>query len=164
MLNAASLAQLGAADKTLGKDDLAWSLWDEFSAAYGWDPVVSRDVAVHFPDLLSSRLGLFTLYVYPLVRGRGRPDAHPRSVFNNYPGAICRIPKRDYKLPVPVVFQLTRSLMRAALKVPAGLTLAQRTQCARVGPPPAAAPVSRVLSNHATVPPISTTPVSPCVL
>ena len=101
MLNAASLAQLGAADKTLGKDDLAWSLWDEFSAAYGWDPVVSRDVAVHFPDLLSSRLGLFTLYVYPLVRGRGRPDAHPLSVFNNYPGAICRIPKRDYKLPVP---------------------------------------------------------------
>ena len=95
--NAASLAQLGAADKTLSKDDLAWSFWEEFSAAYGWDPIVPRDLAVHFPDLLASRLGLFTLYAYPLIKGRGRPDAHPRSVFNNYPGAICRILKRDYK-------------------------------------------------------------------
>ena len=95
------MAQLGAAEGTLSKDDLAWSYWDDFSAAYGWDPIIPREVAVHTPDLLSSRLGLFLLYVYPLLRGRGRADAHPRSVLNNYPGAICRILKRDYKLPVP---------------------------------------------------------------
>jgi THO complex subunit 2 len=67
----------------------------------------------------------------------------------------------DYKLPVPIVFQLTRPLMRAALKVPVDLTLARRTRRARVGPSPAAAPVYRVLSNHATVLPIFTTPSLP---
>lgn len=99
--NASDMAQLGAADLTLVKDDLAWEHWVAFCAAYGWDPVVLRHTAVAFPDLLASRLGLFLLWVYPRIRGRGRADAHPRSVLNNYPGAIARILSRDHKIPVP---------------------------------------------------------------
>ena len=99
--HAAALAQLGAAATTLNKDDLAWEKWREFSGVYGFDPVVSRHMAVQCPDLLSSRLGLFYLWVYPRVAGRGHADAHPRSVLNNYPGAVARVLKRDHKLPVP---------------------------------------------------------------
>jgi len=95
------MTQLGAAEGTLSKDDRAWTFWEEFSVAYGWDPVVSRQLAVDFPDLLSSRLGLFLLWVYPKIKGKRLPDANPRSVLNSYPGAICRVLKRDYKLPVP---------------------------------------------------------------
>ena len=101
LANSTAVAQLGASDGTLTKDDLAWSYWDEFSHAYGWDPVVSRTLAISFPDLLASRLGLFLLWVYPKIKGRRLPDANPRSVLTAYPGAICRILKRDHKLPVP---------------------------------------------------------------
>ena len=52
--HAAALTQLGAAEKTLEKDDLAWERWREFSEVYGFDPVVSREVAVNCPDLLAS--------------------------------------------------------------------------------------------------------------
>ncbi|KAL3913062.1 MAG: hypothetical protein SGPRY_008117 [Prymnesium sp.] len=101
LLHAIQFSQLGAAQGTLLKDDLAWAKWKEFSNCYGFDAVVSRQQAITQPDLLSSRLGLFLLWVYPQVNGRGRHDAHPRSVLNNYPGAIARILKRDFKLPAP---------------------------------------------------------------
>ena len=102
-LNRASeFAELGAGVRTLEKDDHAYDLWVVFCAAYGWDPVITRMEAVSSPDLLARRLGLFLLWVYPRVRGRGgRVDAKPRSVLNNYPGAIARILQRDFKLPVP---------------------------------------------------------------
>lgn len=95
------LSQFGAAEGTLAKDDRAWDQWTIFSEVYGFDPVVSREIAVQHSDLLASRLGLFLLWVYPRIKGKGRADAHPRSVLNNYPVAIVRILKRDHKLPVP---------------------------------------------------------------
>ena len=46
-------------------------------------------------------LGLFSVWVYPQIEGRQRADAKPRVVLNNYSGAVARIFKRDYKLPMP---------------------------------------------------------------
>lgn len=63
--------------------------------------MVSRAEATQQPDLLSSRLGLFLLLVQPRIRGKGRADAHPRSVLNSYPGAIARVLRRDHKLLTP---------------------------------------------------------------
>jgi len=51
-------------------------MWEEFNLAYGWDHIISRQLAVAFPDLLASRLGLFTLWVYPKIKGRRLPDAN----------------------------------------------------------------------------------------
>ena len=55
------------------------------------------------PDVLAARLGLFTLWVYPQIRGRltSGGAAKPSSVFTSYPGAISRVLKRDFLLPVP---------------------------------------------------------------
>ena len=129
LMNSSNMAQLGAADATLSKDDLAWDLWEKFSAAYGWDPVISRQIAVNFPDLLASRLGLFTLWVYPKIQGRRLPDANPRSVLTNYPGAICRILRRDFKLPVPraATYEAeTKGLLRGYKRIYGVLALAPK--------------------------------------
>jgi len=129
LLNASAMTQLGAAEGTLSKDDRAWTFWEEFSVAYGWDPVVSRQLAVDFPDLLSSRLGLFLLWVYPKIKGKRLPDANPRSVLNSYPGAICRVLKRDYKLPVPKAATYeaeAKGLLRGYKRVYGVLALAPR--------------------------------------
>ena len=101
LLHAADMAQLGAAERSLEKDDLAWSFWRAFSACYGFDPIVSRELAVNRPDELSMRLGMFTLWVYPQIKGRGHDDAKPRTALNNYAGAVVRVLKRDHRLPVP---------------------------------------------------------------
>lgn len=101
LAHSSSLAQFGAAETTLKQDDCAWAHWREFSDVYGFDPVVSRNEAVQQPDLLSSRLGLFLLRVYPRIRGKGRADAHPRYVLNSYPGAVARVLRLDHKLPTP---------------------------------------------------------------
>ena len=127
--NAAAMTQLGAADDTLKKDDLAWSMWEEFNMAYGWDPVISRQLAVSFPDLLASRLGLFTLWVYPKIKGRRLPDANPRSVTSNYAGAVCRQLKRDFKLPVPRAATYegeTKGLLRGYKRIYGVLALAPK--------------------------------------
>lgn len=127
--HAASLAQFGASEKTLEKDDCAWAQWREFSAIYGFDPVVSRTYAMQQPDLLSTRLGLFLLWVYPRLKGRGRADAHPRSVLNNYPGAVARILRRDHKLPTPRASTYeaeARGLLRGYKRVYGTLALAPR--------------------------------------
>jgi hypothetical protein len=101
LFHAADMAQLGAAERTLAKDDLAWRFWRFFCAAYGFDPIVSRELAVNRPDELSLRLGIFSLWVYPQISGRGQDDAKPRTVLNNYAGAVVRVLKRDHRLPVP---------------------------------------------------------------
>lgn len=127
--NAAAMTQLGAADATLSKDDLAWSMWEEFSTVYGWDPVIPRQLAVHFPDVLASRLGLFTLWVYPQIKGRRLADANPRSVMSNYPGAVCRMLKRDYQLPVPraATYEgVTKGLLRGYKRIYGVLALAPK--------------------------------------
>ncbi|KAL3908741.1 MAG: hypothetical protein SGPRY_009678 [Prymnesium sp.] len=41
LAHAASLAQFGAAEKTLEKDDCTWAQWRDFAQVYGSDPVVS---------------------------------------------------------------------------------------------------------------------------
>lgn len=98
LAHASALAQFGAAEATLIKDDCAWAQWREFSDVYGFDSVVSRAEATQQPDLLSSRLDLFLLWVYPRIRGRGRADAHPRSVLNSYPGAVARVLRRGEEI------------------------------------------------------------------
>ena len=102
-LNRASeMAECGAGERTLETDDRAYGLWDQFCAAYGWDTIISLAEASSSPAILSRRLSIFLLWVYPRIRGRGgRHDAKPRSVLNNYPGAIARVLQRDFKLPVP---------------------------------------------------------------
>ncbi|KAL1514730.1 hypothetical protein AB1Y20_003817 [Prymnesium parvum] len=81
--------------------DCAWAQWRAFSEVYGFDPIVTRAQAVQQPDLLATSLGLFLLWVYPRIHGKGRADAHPRSVLTNYPGAVARVLRRDHKLPTP---------------------------------------------------------------
>ena len=115
-----SMAELGASARTLDKDDRAWDFWVEFSALYAWDPIVPRELAVQRPDLLLSRLGIFLLWVYPQLVGRGQPDAKPRSALNSYPVAIARILKRDHKLPVPkgaAIESEAKGLLRSYAKV-----------------------------------------------
>ena len=123
------MAELGAAARTLSKDDHAWDMWREFSHKYGWDPIVDREIAVQRPDEISARLGLFTLYVYPRITGRLTKDAKPSSVFTNYPGAIARVLKRDFKLPVPAAKTYeaeTKGLLRSYVRVYGTLALATR--------------------------------------
>lgn len=125
----AAMSQFGAAEGTLNKDDCAWEQWRLFSEVYGFDPVVSRDIAVNQPDLLASRLGLFLLWVYPRIKGRGRADAHPRSVLNSYPVAIVRILKRDHKLPTPRASTYeaeARGLLRGYKRIYGTLALAPK--------------------------------------
>lgn len=129
LAHAARLAQFGAAAKTLEKDDCAWAQWRAFSEVYGFDPVVSRTQAVQQPDLLSTRLGLFLLWVYPRIHGKGRADAHPRSVLTNYPGAIARVIRRDHKLPTPRASTYeaeAKGLLRGYKRVYGTLALAPR--------------------------------------
>ena len=129
LAHAATMAALGASLRTLSKDDHAWDMWRSFSTVYGWDPIVSRESAVHAPDALASRLGLFVLWVYPQIEGRLTKDAKPSSVFNNYPGAISRILKRDFKLPVPPqkAFEAeAKGLLRSYQKVYGTIALAKR--------------------------------------
>ena len=129
LAHAATMAALGASVRTLSKDDHAWDMWRSFSTVYGWDPIVSRESAVHAPDALASRLGLFVLWVYPQIEGRLTKDAKPSSVFNNYPGAISRILKRDFKLPVPPqkAFEAeAKGLLRSYQKVYGTIALAKR--------------------------------------
>ena len=128
-MRAAQMTELGASLRTLGKDDHAWEYWQDFSAKYGWDPIVTRDDAVSRPDVLSTRLGLFTLWVYPQIQGRLAPDAKPSVVFTNYPGAIARVLKRDFKVPVPPAKTWegeTKGLLRSYQKVYGTLALATR--------------------------------------
>lgn len=117
--HATSLAQFGAAAKTLTKDDCAHARaqWRAFSDVYGFDPIVARAEAVQNPDLLSARLGLFLLWVYPHIRGQGRTDAHPRSVLTHYPGAVTRILRRDHQLPKPPCEAEARGLLRSYKRV-----------------------------------------------
>ena len=129
LFHSADMAQLGAAERTLSKDDLAWKFWRAFCAAYGFDPIVSRDLAVNRPDELSLRLGIFTLWVYPQLKGRGREDAKPRTVLNNYAGAVVRVLKRDYRLPVPRQSSYeseTKGLLRSYKQVYGTLAMAPR--------------------------------------
>lgn len=127
LLHAAAMAQTGAAEKTLEKDDLAWSFWRRFCAVYGFNPIVSRELAVNRPDELASRLGIFVLWVYPQLKGRRTPDALPRTALNNYAGAIARILKRDYRLPVPRQAHYeaeTKGLLRSYKQIYGTLALA----------------------------------------
>ena len=127
--HAATMASLGAAHKTLVKDDHAWPYWQTFCGLYGWDPVVPRQEAVNAPDYLAQKLGLFTLWVYPQIRGRHRPDAKPRSVFNSYALAVARILKRDHKLPVPASTRYeaeVRGLLRAYKQIYGIMALAKK--------------------------------------
>ena len=101
LLRAAHLTRDGASIGTLEKDDHAYDYWASFCEAYGFPRVFSREVATQAPDVIASRLGLFLLWAYPQIKGRERPDAKPRTVLNNYPGAIVRIFQRDFKLPMP---------------------------------------------------------------
>ena len=91
-------------------------MWRSFSTVYGWDPIVSRESAVHAPDALASRLGLFVLWVYPQIEGRLTKDAKPSSVFNNYPGAISRILKRDFSCTTSSGQPASRSAMASQMR------------------------------------------------
>ena len=129
LVRAAQMTELGASSRTLSKDDHAWEFWQDFSAKYGWDPIVTRVDAVSRPDALAARLGLFTLWTYPQIQGRMAPDAKPSVVFTNYPGAIARVLKRDFKLPVPPAKTYegeTKGLLRSYAKVYGTLALATR--------------------------------------
>lgn len=132
LTRATSLAQFGVTEKTFAKDDCAhaWAQLRAFSEVYGFDPIVARAEAVQNLDLLSTRLGLFLLWVYPRIREQGRTDAHPRSVLTKYPpGAVTRILRRGHKLPTPRAFTYeaeARGLLRSYKRVYGTLALAPR--------------------------------------
>ena len=94
------LAEFGAATGTLDKDDRAWDFWDRFCDVYGWDPIISADLARSDPHEVSQRLAIFQAWVYPQLRGLKQHDAKPRSVFNGYVLAVIRILKREH-IPMP---------------------------------------------------------------
>ena len=65
--------------------------------------------------------------MYPQIRGRRTPDALPRTVLNNYAGAVARILKRDYRLPTPrqaTYEQETKGLLRSYKQIYGTLALA----------------------------------------
>lgn len=104
------LAEFGAADGTLDKDDHAWEYWERFCQVYGWSPLLDAKHARSCPDEVSQRLAMFQAWVYPQLSGRGeRADAKPRSAFNGYVLAIRRIFMREH-IPMPAVKHVEKSL------------------------------------------------------
>ena len=94
------MANFGAAENTLTKDDLAWDFWEVFCERYGWTITISAEEARLHPDRISQRLGLFMLWMEPKIKGRsGREVAKPDSVLQ-YPLAIIRVFER-LKVPMP---------------------------------------------------------------
>ena len=110
----AEIAEWGAASSTIAKDDHAWDEWVIFFKRYSWDPIVSRNLAVDSPSLVVTMLSLFTLWAYPRLIGKLRPDAKPRSAFA-YALAIMRIFERDHGLPMPR-FKLVETSLKGLLR------------------------------------------------
>ena len=106
------LAEHGAAVGTLDIDDHAYEFWSRFCTLYGWSPTFDGDadwMRTH-SDEVSQRLSIFQAWVYPQLSGRGgRPDAKPRTVFNNYVLAVIRILTREH-LPMPKAKHVEKSL------------------------------------------------------
>ena len=103
------LAEYGAATGTLDKDDHAWDYWARFCDIYGWDPIISSDLARNSPHEVSQRLAIFQAWVYPQLKGLKQPDAKPRTVFNSYVLAIIRILNREH-IPMPNAKHVERNL------------------------------------------------------
>lgn len=104
------LAEFGAAYGTLDKDDHAWEYYERFCRVYGFEPSFSADFARRCPDQICERLAIFQSWVYPQLRGRGgRPDAKPRTVFNNYVLAVVRTLNREH-IPMPKAKSIEKSL------------------------------------------------------
>lgn len=103
------LAEYGAAVGTLDKDDHAWEYWERFCGIYGWEPVISADLARSDPHEISQRLAIFQAWVYPQLKGLKQPDAKPRTVFNGYVLAVVRILNREH-VPMPSAKHVERNL------------------------------------------------------
>ena len=84
-------------------------LWERFCDTYGWDPLLHADFAAAHPDIVTERLSIFQSWVYPQLRGRGRDDAKPRTVFDGYVLAIIRTLGREH-LPMPKAKHVEKSL------------------------------------------------------
>ena len=102
------MADFGAAEGTLDKDDRAWDFWVSFCRRWHWDPLISVEEATTRPESVSQKLALFLLWVYPLLKGRHQTVVKAQSAFA-YPKAIIRIFARR-KVPMPRAKELVSEL------------------------------------------------------